>query len=188
GGGGGFEGTIETDTAPPQVLRGARAAEPAFTPLLEIDAPTPVAAPAFRVSASPPLDGTLDGFELAEPLALESEDQYRRSEDAYPGTEEFSAAAYAAWDESALYLAVNVTKPDVILRPPDAAPLRLDNGPDGLRPHAGARVRFDLIINEMLRGRLRRAGQLVWSGGGGWAWLRGDRQDPTRFGILELVG
>ncbi len=44
------------------------------------------------------------------------------------------------------------------------------------------------IINEMLPGRMRRAGQLVWSGGGGWVWLRGDRQDPTRFGILELVG
>ena len=60
--------------------------------------------------------------------------------------------------------------------------------PSGVRPHAGARVRFDLIINEMLPGRMRRAGQLVWSGGGGWIWLRGDRQDPTRFGILELVG
>jgi len=60
--------------------------------------------------------------------------------------------------------------------------------PSGMRPHAGARVRFDLIINEMLPGRVRRAGQLVWSGGGGWVWLRGDRQDPTRFGILELVG
>jgi len=264
GGGGGTEWTIETDKAPTRVLRGARAAEPPFTPLLEIDAPTPVAAPAFRVSSPPPLDGTLEGFELAEPLELALEDQYRRSEDAYPGAEDFSAAAYAAWDETALYLAVDVTKPDVILRPGDAAPLRLDNEPDdihsdglqvyvapmagqsdgsgdavgylivpdeksrrvrasattdsssdvrpealtggwrrtetgycatvaipwpgGVRPHAGARIRFDLIINEMLPGRMRRAGQLVWSGGGGWVWLRGDRQDPPRFGILELVG
>jgi hypothetical protein len=45
---------------------------------------------------------------------------------------------------------------------------------------------FDLLINQMLPGRLRRAGQLVWSGGGGWVWLRGDRQDPSRLGVLEL--
>jgi len=49
-------------------------------------------------------------------------------------------------------------------------------------------VRFDLLVNEMLPGRLRRAGQLVWSGGNGWVWLRGDRQDVARMGMLELVG
>jgi hypothetical protein len=50
----------------------------------------------------------------------------------------------------------------------------------------GDKVGFDLLVNEMQSGRLRRAGQLVWSGGGGWVWLRGDRQDPARFGMLEL--
>ena len=60
--------------------------------------------------------------------------------------------------------------------------------PDWQRPHVGGRVGFDLIINEMLPGRLRRAGQLVWSGGDGWVYLRGDRQDPERMGVLELVG
>jgi hypothetical protein len=55
-------------------------------------------------------------------------------------------------------------------------------------PHAGGRVGFDLIVNEMLPGRMRRTGQLVWSGGNGWVWLRGDRQSPSRFGVLELVG
>ncbi len=60
--------------------------------------------------------------------------------------------------------------------------------PAGVHPHAGGRVSFDLIINEMLPGRVRRVGQLVWSGGGGWVWLRGDRQDPARLGVLELVG
>jgi len=60
--------------------------------------------------------------------------------------------------------------------------------PEWLRAYVGGRVRFDLIINEMLPGRMRRAGQLVWSGGGGWVWLRGDRQDPGRFGVLELIG
>jgi hypothetical protein len=34
--------------------------------------------------------------------------------------------------------------------------------------------------------RLRRAGQLVWSGGGGWAYLQGDRQAAESFGTLEL--
>lgn len=260
--GGAAEWTVEHgggETAP-QVLRGARDVVSPFTPLLQLDPATPVVAPAFRVGAAPPLDGTLDGFETAEPLHLALEDQYRRSEDPYPGPDDLSAVAYAAWDEAALYLAVEVTKPDLALRPKDAAPLRLDNEPDdihsdglqlyvaggqeeargavgyliipeqngggvrvrttsdterdgnaaavrgswqrtdsgyrvtvgvpwpaGVRPHAGARVRFDLIINEMLPGRVRRVGQLVWSGGGGWVWLRGDRHDPARFGILDLV-
>ena len=58
----------------------------------------------------------------------------------------------------------------------------------GQRAHVGGRLRFDLLVNEMLQGRARRAGQLVWSGGNGWVWLRGDRQDPDRMGVLELVG
>ncbi len=261
---GNLEWTIESGERQPLVLRGAREARPPFKPMVEIDMPTPVTAPAFRVGAAPPLDGTLEGFELAEPLHLALEDQYRRSEDAYPGPDDFSAVAYAAWDERALYLAVDVTKPDLCLRPPHSEPLGLDNDPDdihsdglqvymgaadaeqdgaapvgyvivpqvdarsvrvagtsdtrgtvdaslvhgewrrtdhgyrvtvaipwtvtpGVHPHAGARVRFDLIVNEMLPGRMRRTGQLVWSGGGGWVWLRGDRQDPSRFGVLELV-
>ena len=259
------EWTIESGEGQPQVLRGARETSPPFKPMVEIDVPTPVTAPAFRVATSPPLDGTLDGFELAEPLQLALEDQYRRSEDAYPGPDDLSAVAYAAWDERALYLAVDVTKPDLCLRPPDAAPLRLDNEADdihsdglqayiapakagketgdavgylivpqanaravrvsatsdtrgqvdvsavrgewrrtergyrvtvgipwpvaeGLHPYAGAPVRFDLIVNELLPGRMRRTGQLVWSGGNGWVWLWGDRQPPSRFGVLELVG
>jgi len=48
-------------------------------------------------------------------------------------------------------------------------------------------TRLDLVVNEMRPGRLRRAGQLVWSGGGGWVYLRGDRQDPARFGLLTLA-
>jgi len=60
--------------------------------------------------------------------------------------------------------------------------------PEWQRAHVGGRVRFDLLVNEMLPGRLRRAGQLVWSGGNGWVWLRGDRQDVARMGMLELVG
>src|SRR5205085_54382 len=208
-----------------------------------------------------PLHDTLDGYDTIEPLRLELEDQYRRSEEAYSGPEDFSAVAYAAWDDGALYVAVDVTKPDLCVRPAGAPPLRLDNEPDDVhsdgvqvhvardegggkgdegvgylivpqsdarglrvratsdtsgdprevrggwlrtergfrvtfgmtwpewqRAHVGGRVRFDLLVNEMLPGRLRRAGQLVWSGGNGWVWLRGDRQEVDRMGVLELVG
>jgi hypothetical protein len=48
-------------------------------------------------------------------------------------------------------------------------------------------IRFDLLVNQAAPDRERRAGQLVWSGGGGWVYLRGDRQDPARFGVLEMV-
>ena len=209
---------------------------------------------AVAVAEPPPLDGSRVGFE-AEPLLLDSEDQYRRSEEPYLGPDEFSARAYAAWNETALYLAVEVDQPDLIVRAPDAAPLRLDNEiddihSDGLQVYVqaepdapvygfvivpvesegtvrvrgagntagrpemlrgawrrtdrgyavtlalglpdwqarrmGDAVRFDLLVNQMRPGRERRAGQLVWSGGNGWIWLRGDRQDPARFGVLEL--
>jgi oligo-alginate lyase len=48
-------------------------------------------------------------------------------------------------------------------------------------------IRFDLLVNQATSGRERRAGQLVWSGGGGWVYLRGDRQDRARFGVLEML-
>jgi hypothetical protein len=54
-------------------------------------------------------------------------------------------------------------------------------------PRGGDVLGFDLLVNEAHPGRLRRAGQLVWSGGGGWVYLRGDRQDPAAFGTLELA-
>jgi len=244
-------------------LAGARQAEPPFEPLLELDKPTPAVGVALRAATPPPLDGSLDGFDTTEPLRLELEDQYRRSEEPYPGPDDFSAVAHAAWDDDALYLAVDVVKPELCFRPEGAPPLRLDNEPDdihsdglqvyvarheatgaqdervgylivpesdgrglrvlatsdssadpervrgawqrtaggyrvtlgiawpqwgGQRAHVGGQLRFDLVVNEMLPGRARRAGQLVWSGGNGWVWLRGDRQDPVRFGVLELVG
>ena len=252
-------GGWEIDTGSGRVrLGGPREPEPPLAPLLELDRPTRAVGAALRVSEPPPLDGSVTGFDTSEPLRLDLEDQYRRSEEPYSGPEDFSAAAFAAWDDDALYLAVEVTKPDVCFRPPDAPPLRLDNHPDDVhsdglqlylrdpeggdvtgflvvpegkdgarlrargageapgmpdairgawrrtregyrvtlavawpewhRAHVGGRVGFDLVINEMLPGRVRRAGQLVWSGGNGWVWLRGDRQDPERFGVLELVG
>jgi len=48
-------------------------------------------------------------------------------------------------------------------------------------------IDLDLVVNEMRSDRIRRAGQLVWGGGGGWIYLRGDRHDPDRFGRLSLL-
>jgi hypothetical protein len=254
-------------------LAGPVEMDPPFRPLLDLEPLRPATGVAFRQNDPPALDGTPAGFDTSEPLRLEVEDQYRRSEEPYPGPEALSAVAYAGWDDEALYLAVLVRKPELWFRPVDAAPLRLDNEPedinsDGLQVYVqprrhtkiaddpvqqflmvpeerdgglrirvvdppdpaldsplppasrsgapvrgmwrrtdegycvtlaiswpadyradfGHRLGFDLIINEMRSGRQRRAGQLVWSGGNGWVWLRGDRQAPSRFGVLELVG
>jgi hypothetical protein len=235
-------------------LRGGRRQPPAFNPLVQ-HRPLVARGIALQVAEPPPLDGTLEGFSTAEGLELDHEDQYRRSEEPYPGPEELSARAYVNWSDEGLYLAVEVVKPALVLRDPTAAPLRLDNEPDEihadgvqlyiripveesiygflivpssaggliargvdgtlgqaemvtgnwaradtgylltagvslpqlaeLRP--GDEIGFDLLINQTLPDRLRRAGQLVWSGGGGWVWVRGDRQDPGRFGSLQLA-
>lgn len=236
-------------------LSGVRNQPPPFRPLIQSDRPSVTRGIALQVAEAPKLDGTLEGFDLSEPLDLDHEDQYRRSEEPYPGPDEFSARAYVNWNDEGLYLAVEVSKPEVFPRDPGAASLRLDNEPDeihgdgiqvyfqlpgegtahgllvipssqaneltvrpvaemagaedsftgswqptktgytitlGLTPVGWSRYRpedeigFDLLVNQMLPDRMRRAGQLVWSGGGGWVWLRGDRQDPARFGILEL--
>ena len=241
-----------------QVLQLAGPVEmsPPFRPLLELEPPTRAHAIAFRQDHVPALDGTTAGFDTSEPLSLDLEDQYRKSEEPYPGPEELAAIAYLGWDEDALYLAVEVTKPELCFRPPDAPPQALDNEPDdinsdglqvyvrpratdemiqllivpeepnalrvraaggwrgdsamargswrrtdagygvtlaiawppGVPPRFGDRIGFDLIVNQMRPGRLRRAGQLVWSGGNGWVWLRGDRHSPARLGVVELVG
>ena len=236
-------------------LAGNRRIPAPFVPLVSKDRPLVSHGAAFQIRDAPALDGTLDGFEPGEPLPLDHEDQYRRSEEPYAGPEEFSATATVNWNDEALFLGVDVVKPEVIARNPRARPLRLDNEPDeihgdgiqvylslpgedsvvgllvvpsteggaliargtsgtvgapemvrgGWQPtesgyritaaisppgwgamRSGEAIGFDLLVNEMQSDRLRRAGQLVWSGGGGWVWLRGDRQDPARFGILEL--
>jgi len=241
-------------------LRGARGRSVAAVDLLphrvgqELWKYTPPSARVPHLLHPPPLDGTLDGFPEVGQLSLDHDDQYRRTELPYQGPEQFSARAHLGWDESALYVAVEVTHDAPVFRPVSAEPLRLDNeadlihadglqcylrlqdaptagwlvtpdpGSDALQVRAASEsasadaVRgswrrtehgyvvtmaiapvawppapgddppsFDLLVNEMRPDRLRRAGQLIWTGGGGWAYLRGDRADPERFGWLELA-
>jgi hypothetical protein len=235
-------------------LRGARKQPASFEPLMR-NRPLVAQAVGRQIAERPPLDGTLEGFDTGDPLELDHEDQYRRSEEPYPGAEEFSARAFVNWSDEGLHLAVEVTKPELVVRDPDTPPLLLDNEPDEIHadgiqvyvklPQAeeiyglllvpsskgglivravegtaalpdmvtgswaptetgylltvslavpqsaelrpGDELAFDLLINQMLPERVRRAGQLVWSGGGGWVWLKGDRQDSSRFGILQLA-
>ncbi|HSR14173.1 MAG TPA: heparinase II/III family protein [Gemmatimonadales bacterium] len=232
------------------MLGGIRPAPPARRGLFEDRPGRDAMAEAPHAWEAPASDGTLDGFDTAAPLLLAGEHQYRRSEEPYD--EAFTAEAWANWDREALYLAVAVTKPEVVVRPDEPEPLNLDNEPEdihadgvqvylrlpdgtirghvltlapGGRLHirtvaglasgggvtgswalndegylltvrmadaafaglqAGTKLGFDLLVNEARPDRMRRAGQLVWSGGGGWVYLRGDRQDAGRFGVLEL--
>jgi hypothetical protein len=233
-------------------LSGLRTRTAHYEPLITRPRPHVERATVPYVPEAPALDGTLAGFDDSHPIALDHEDQYRRSEEPFAGPDEFSATAWLNWDADRLYLAVDVAKPDPWFRPPNAPALELDNEPDDIHsdglqvyladdegsacgvlvvpePGGSLRVRgvgsravpgvrgawqpldggyrvtlslepawwaeasraqgaaFDLIVNEMRADRDRRAGQLVWSGGGGWVWLRGDRQDRSRFGRLDLT-
>lgn len=221
-------------------------------PVLTRDRIERPAAAAPWIEARPSLDGTPDGFDQSEPLPMDTELHYRRSEEPWSDPEYFSATAWVNWSDEELYLLVDVIKPDPWFRPRSAPPLDLDNEvddihSDGLQlylkldnrmvgflvvPEAdsdrlrvspagngegeagmvtggwimteqGYRVtlaitpgwpldsrtplEFDLLVNEMRPDRQRRAGQLVWSGGTGWVYLRGDRQDSAQFGILTLA-
>jgi hypothetical protein len=236
-------------------LGGVRRVSPKVSrPLIDPDRRTPVTGAALGVVDPPSIDGALDGFDFAQPLALDHEDQYRRSEEPYPGPDQFAASAAVHWDEHGLYVGVDVRNPELRIRGAAEPPLRLDNEPDDIhadgvqvyvrpapdRPVYGflvvpsgedgslriraatgtegdpAMVRggwqpteegysltlgialpewsarpgevigFDLLVNRVEEGRQRRSGQLVWSGGGGWVYLRGDRQDPSALGMLEL--
>lgn len=220
-------------------------------PIFESRSDVTAEALAPRIGDPPPLDGSLTGFNRSAPLVLDSEHQYRKSEEAYD-PDRFSAQAWINWDGQSFYLAVEVSKPELCFRSADAPPLLFDNDPedvhsDGIQvyldiagelrgvlvaPQAegllhsrtlggsrlegmevrgswvplntgyrvtvelmdpairnlgpGARIGFDLLINELLPDRTRRAGQLVWSGGNGWVYLRGDAHDMTQAGSLEL--
>jgi hypothetical protein len=248
----GWDLTVEGTTVQ---LRGVRrSAARSSGPLIDHARRTPMTGAALAVLDPPAVEGALDGFDFSEPLELDHEDQYRRSEEPYAGPEEFSASAAVHWDEHGIYVGVDVRKPELRVRSAEVPALRLDNEPDDIqadgvqiyvrpaadRPVHGflvvpsgddgsirvhrasgtagdpASVRggwqpsdtgysltvaialpdwspvpeqqigFDLLVNRIEEGRERRSGQLVWSGGGGWVYLRGDRQDPAALGVLEL--
>jgi hypothetical protein len=61
--------------------------------------------------------------------------------------------------------------------------LRLPTGHPWRR---GDRVRFTVTVNEMVPGRERRSGQLAMAGGG-WVWLRGDRESPDEAVEAEIA-
>jgi hypothetical protein len=230
------------------VERAAAQPEPIIT-RERIDRPE---ATAPWIGERPALDGSPAGFDLAEPLTMDTELQYRRSEEPYADPEYFSATGWINWSDEELYFLVAVTKSEPWFRPRSAPPLDLDNEADDIHSDGlqlylkqGDRVlgflvvpegdsnelrvspagpgdeessmvtgawsltpqgycvtlavkpgwildtreplEVDLLVNEMRPERQRRAGQLVWSGGGGWVYLRGDRQDASRFGILTLT-
>ncbi len=62
--------------------------------------------------------------------------------------------------------------------------LRFDAGAPLVR---GSRVMVQVVVNEMRLGRTRRAGQLALAGGGGWVYLRGDRESPGGAVVLEVT-
>ena len=244
-----------TTAGGPVSLGGAVPAPPELKTLMA-QRPIRFEGQAFAAPVPPPLDGTTDGFDTSAPLEMADEGHYYRSEQPYPGPEEFAAVAFVNWDLDHLYVAVDVSKSEVVVRSADAAPLGFDNDPedvhsDGvqlyaragdagevraylIRPSAdgailarpipgspdqlvelaggstigqggytitvaiplaelgqvgrSATVQFDVVVNEMRPGRVRRAGQLAWGGGGGWVYLRSDYRDPARWGTLELLG
>jgi hypothetical protein len=70
-------------------------------------------------------------------------------------------------------------------RTPDGYELRLRLA-TGRPWRAGERLRFTVTVNEMVPGRERRSGQLALAGGG-WVWLRGDRESPAEAVEAEIA-
>jgi hypothetical protein len=51
----------------------------------------------------------------------------------------------------------------------------------------GDQLLINVVINRMRPGRQRRAGQLALAGGGGWIYLRGDREAPENAAVVEIT-
>jgi hypothetical protein len=58
--------------------------------------------------------------------------------------------------------------------------------PTGRPWRSGDRLRLTVTVNEMVPGRERRSGQLALAGGG-WVWLRGDRESPAAAVEAEIA-
>ncbi|MSR05697.1 MAG: hypothetical protein EXR93_01300 [Gemmatimonadetes bacterium] len=56
----------------------------------------------------------------------------------------------------------------------------------GREARKGDLILFNVIVNQMIPGRQRRAGQLALSGGGGWVYLRGDREPRESVVAAEV--
>jgi hypothetical protein len=56
----------------------------------------------------------------------------------------------------------------------------------GSQIQRGLKIPVNLVVNEMYPSRERRAGQLALSGGG-WVYLRGDREHPATALIAEVI-
>jgi len=107
-------GGWEVATTPGRVrLAGGREPEPPFAPCSSSIADARDRG-ARASPKPPPLDGTLDGFDTSEPLRLELEDQYRRSEEAIP-VPRTSPPGLRRVGRRRLYLAVDVTKARPVL-------------------------------------------------------------------------
>ena len=55
----------------------------------------------------------------------------------------------------------------------------------GVQPEFGQSVPVNFVVNEMYSKRKRRAGQLAMSGGG-WVYLRGDREHAASALLGEV--
>jgi hypothetical protein len=136
----------------------------------------------FRAADAPPLD-----------LDNEPEDVHSDGIQVYLGEPDLVAGILIVPQEGGTLLARPITDGESMRTEGSWSPtahgylitLRLDHSLIERSP-IGAQIGFDLLINEMRPERVRRAGQLVWSGGNGWIYLRGDRQNPGSFGLLEL--
>ena len=80
-----------------------------------------------RIAAPPAHDGGLGGFVLDVPLTLDRADQFRRTEEPWPGPDGFSARAFLNVSGSTLHLAVEVVAPEPHFRPGDEADPELEN-------------------------------------------------------------
>jgi hypothetical protein len=116
------------DGALPEAPRGAPATEAVFSPLAGAGAVNAAAkARSVAVGEPPALDGTLDGFDLSAPLALDRADQFRRAETPWEGAARFSATAWLNHDDEHVYVAIDVVAPAPQFRPAKAPNPEFDN-------------------------------------------------------------